>query len=257
MRIVPDMHLRIANSEKVRISLDCDCDLEHVKLNPRFGENVRIDLEEDGSFDFPRFAAPDTVVIEWYEKKAKDPVFENTVDVVSRHYFTLEALRDYGDDRDDFDDLPEEALFMARQAATEVFERNAGRSFVHLIGRTKDFGFDDLIQLEHGDVYELLSHGYQQVSDCQLVRLSNHCIPMPNWIEYLYGADSVPAEVSRAVLELAAYSLRPSNRPIGASGESTDAGYIHFTIAGRDGATSIPEVNAAIEQFGRGRQYAW
>ena len=67
----------------------------------------------------------------------------------------------------------------------------------------------------------------------------------------------MPAEVSRAVLELAAFMLRPSNRPVGATGESSDAGYIHFTTAGRDGATSIPEVNAAIEQFGWGRRCVW
>ena len=67
----------------------------------------------------------------------------------------------------------------------------------------------------------------------------------------------MPEAVSRAVLELAAYMLRPSNRPIGATGESTDAGYIHFTTAGRDGATAIPEVNAAIQQFGAGERFLW
>lgn len=111
--------------------------------------------------------------------------------------------------------------------------------------------------LAHNDVCELLTDGYRLVSDCQVERDGSASRPFPVWVEYLYGRDRMPAQVSRAVLELAAYMLRPTNRPIGATGESTDAGYIHFTTAGRDGATDIPEVNAAIEQFGRGVRYVW
>ena len=92
---------------------------------------------------------------------------------------------------------------------------------------------------------------------CCYERNPNLTGPFPKWVEYTYGAEEMPAEVSRAVLELAAYTLRPSNRPIGATGESTDAGYIHFTTAGRDGATAIPEVNAAIETFGAGGRLLW
>lgn len=175
--------------------------------------------------------------------------------MVSRHYFRLDALKGYGDGQDEFDKLPEETLFQARQAATDVFERNARRSFVARIGRTKDYGRERCVTLEHGDVRELLTEGYELASDCQAVPVA--CFPRPCWVEYVYGYEELPAQVSRAVLELAAYMLRPSNRPIGATGESTDAGFIRFTTAGQDGATDIPEVNAAIEQFGRGANLVW
>ena len=105
---------------------------------------------------------------------------------------------------------------------------------------------------------EVLTPGYLQAGYSLIERDGRCGRTFPCEVEFVYGRDEVPAEVSRAVLELAAYTLRPSNRPVGATGESTDAGgYIHFIAAGRDGATAVPEVNAAIEMFGRGEACVW
>ncbi|MBQ9041582.1 MAG: hypothetical protein IJ111_02075 [Eggerthellaceae bacterium] len=255
MKVHPDTSIRIANSETVSLELDSDVTLSQARLYLRSGDVVAVDLA-DNTFDFPIFAAPTTVKIGWFESSSDDAVFTSYAEVVSRHYFTLEQLSGFDGGRDDFGDLPIEMQYAARQAATEVFEEASGRSFVARIGRTKDYGRSSLLVLDHHDIRELLTPGYVQVSDSQLERRPG-CGPFPRWVEYVYGAPVMPAEVSRAVLELAAYTLRPSNRPIGATGESTDAGYIHYTIAGRDGATAIPEVNAAIQQFGAGEHYVW
>lgn len=261
MKVLPDTTVRIANAETVSLGLDVTVALTAVRLLPRFGAETTIELDGDGLFEFPTLAAPDAVKVEWLASSSDEAVFTSRVLVVSRHYFSLDQLRNYESSQNEFDDTteyPDEMLAMAREAATEVFEQAAHRSFVKRLGRTKDYGRDDLVTLEHGDLDELLTEGYIPVSSSQLSRdpmAAPH--PFPRWIEYVYGTDVVPAEVSRAVLQLAAYTLLPSNRPIGATGESTDAGYIHFTTAGRDGATAIPEVNAAIEQFGRGCQYVW
>lgn len=255
MRIRPDSNLRIANSERAAIALDADMPLSSARLVPRFGEG-RVLALEDGGFEFPAMGAPDLVGVEWLDIDGEH-AFTSRVEVVTRHYFGLAELKAYGHGQDEFDEMPEEMLFQARQAATEVFEQAARRSFVRRIGRTKDYGRERLLHLAHNDVSELLTEGYRLVSDNQAEEERPTGQPYPRWVEYLYGTGEVPAQVSRAVLELAAYMLRPSNRPIGATGESTDAGYIHFTTAGRDGATDIPEVNAAIEQFGRGVRYIW
>lgn len=255
MLVTPETTVRIANSEALSLSLDVDVPLSGVKLVPRFGAERVLTLE-DGSFVFPVLDAPDSVKIEWFGTDG-GKLFTTYADVVSAHYFHLDALMGYGNGQDDFDELSDEVLYQARQAATEVFEQNANRSFVHRIGRTKDYGTQPMFYLAHNDVYELLTEGYRLMSDCQVEPDGTVAQPFPVWVEYLYGADQMPAQVSRAVLELAAYMLRPTNRPVGATGESTDAGYIHFTTAGRDGATDIPEVNAAIEQFGRGGRYVW
>ena len=252
MLTAPETTTRIANSETVSIALDVDCPLSEVRLVPRFGGEQVLALS-DGAFTFPYVEAPDTVKLEWLDSNS-EKLFTSYAEVVSRHYFKLDELSGYGDGQDDFDQLPDKVLYQARQAATEVFEENAHRAFVHRIGRTKDYGRERLLWLRHNDVYELLTDGYMLVSDCQVEPDGTVSQPFPVWVEYLYGADQMPAQVSRAVLELAAYMLRPTNRPIGATGESTDAGYIHFTTAGKDGATDIPEVNAAIAQFGRGER---
>ncbi len=252
MKTAPETTTRVANAETVSLSLDVSAPLLRVRLTPRLGEGRAIALE-DGAFTFPYYDAPDVVKVEWYGEDGEK--YNSYVEVVSRQYFDLDALKAYGDNQDDFDQLPEETLYAARQAATEVIEEAARRSWVHRIGRTKDYGH--ISYLEHNDVYQLLTDGYQLVSDCQVRNDHTHPQPYPVWVEYEYGADVMPAQISRAALELAAYMLRPSNRPLGATGESTDAGYIHFTTAGRDGATDIPEVNAAIGMFGRGARVLW
>jgi hypothetical protein len=255
MLVAPDTTLTIAANEAVTLELDTDAAITAVRVLPRFGDSQLIDCA-DGHFSFPlSLSAPNYVDIEWLVSGSSVAAYKTSANVVSRHYCSISDIMNYGDGRDIFDTLPEETLWASRQAAEEVFEQAAGRSFVPRIGRTKDYGRDELLTLEHCDVTEVLTDGYTQVSGTQLE--CQHQGAYPRFVEYIYGRDSIPAEVSRAVLTLATYTLRPSNRPIGATGESSEAGYIHFTIAGRDGATSIPEVNAAIEAFGFGGHLAW
>lgn len=254
MKVAPYTTIRVANSEAVSLELDVTDDLGTVRLLPRFGDEADLPLVGN-AFDWPILTAPNVVTVEWLASGSEDAAFKNQVEVVERHYFALDELKGYGDGRDDFGELPDETLWAARQAATDVFEEATHRSFTARIGRAKDYGRAGLLAASH-DLRELLSEGYAQESDSYLKRIGA-CGPFPKWVEYTYGAEEMPAAVSKAVLDLAAYTLRPSNRPVGATGESTDAGYIHFTTAGRDGATAIPEVNAAIQQFGAGERFVW
>ena len=254
MKVAPYTTIRVANSEAVSLELDVAAELGEVRLLPRFGEETVFPLDGN-AFDWPILAAPNAVTVEWRAPGSEDAAFKSQVEVVERHYFALDSIKGYGDGCDDFYELPDETLWAARQAATDVFEEASHRSFTARIGRTKDYGRDGLLPASH-DIREILTDGYVQESDSYLKR-SGACGPFPKWVEYTYGADEMPAAVSSAVLDLAAYTLRPSNRPIGATGESTDAGYIHFTTAGRDGATAIPEVNAAIQMFGAGERFVW
>ena len=261
MKVKPYTSIRIANAEPVVLELDAgDAVLATAKVCPMIGTEQTFELTNGGGtlngFSFPAIQAPNKATVKWYASGAAEAAYATYVEVVERNYFPLDALRNYGNGSDDFASLPDEQLYAARQAATEVFEAAARRSFTARIGRTKDYGRGRLLVLDHNDVREVLTDGYRQVGDSRLAR-TQCCGPFPTFAEYVYGADEMPAEVSRAVLDLAAYMLRPSNRPIGATGESTDAGYIHFTTAGRDGATAIPEVNAAIQQFGAGERLVW
>lgn len=257
MLVMPGATVRIANDERVSLGLDADVEARGVRLTPRFGDVADIEAGEDGLFPFPTLPCPNEVGIEWLSSSG-DVLFRSLAIVCSRHYFPLKALSGYGHGSDDFDTLPEDELRAARQAATEVFENAARRAFVRRIGRITDFGGDGLLHAGVDPIREVLTAGYRQAGYSLLVRDARNRWEFPCEVEFVYGLDEVPAEVSRAVLELAAYTLRPSNRPVGATGESTDAGgYIHFITAGRDGATAIPEVNAAIEMFGRGEACVW
>lgn len=261
MKVMPDTTIRIANSEAVSLELDVETRLGAVRLLPRLGAASEIPLTAN-AFAFPRFTPPDLVGIEWLEASGSDEAaFVSRAEVVSRHYFSIGELRGYGDGQDDFNDeekYPDARLWAARQAAEESFEKAAHRSFVRRIGATTDYGMDMFINLDHCDVSRLVSDGYALVSDCQLTRDTGFFgARFPRPIEYVYGLDDIPAKVSNAVLTLAAYYLRPSNTADRATGESSEAGYIHFTLAGIDGATSLPEVNATAEQFGRKGVMVW
>lgn len=247
MKIKPNAEITICGTDCTTLTLDVGAVQQNCTLVMRDGETQLEVLEN--TVKLPTISVPNNGYLEFDDANVY-------LIVVSQHYFSLDELKNYGDGQDEFDACSDEQLFFARQAAVEIFEKNANRSFVRKIGKTKDYGHDDLVQLNHGDVQELISRGYKLVSDSQVIRY-NCTGAFPHFIEYEYGLESVNAQVSRACLELAAYMLRPSNRPVGATGESTDAGYIHFTTAGKDGATDIPEVNAAIAQFGRGENFLW
>lgn len=245
MKLDPNQSARVTPGESLTLTKDATS----VSIFPMSGDSQTLGVS-DNTISVPLFETPNKLTLKWSDGESE---YTTYIELVDYYYFPLEALKNYGDGQDEFSELSEEELFAAREAATEIIERNACRSFVHRVGRTKDFGVVLAPMLDHGDVYELLTDGYKLMADNIVTRL--FCKPFPVFIEYKFGYDHLPAEISRAALELAAYMLRPSNRPIGATGESTDAGFIRFTTAGQDGFTDIPEVNAAIQQFGRGQNW--
>lgn len=74
-------------------------------------------------------------------------------------------------------------------------------------------------------------------------------------VHYEHGADYPPRAVRRAALDLAVDRAlsAASGLPSRATGQNTELGFIRFTLAGRDGTTGIPSVDAVISQFGRSR----
>ena len=242
MRATPGTHIRLALSDFP------------AKLEPEGAATglLRLDyggerelVVSDGSATVGRIDAPALASVEWRDAEGA-ALYSTELEVVARHYFPLSALKATGEG-DDFVTNSEEELRDARQAATETFALNARRSFVRRIGSTETYrgGF---VWLEHSDVRELMTDGWALMSDCTARGPEGHAV-----IRYRYGLDEIPARVSDAVLALARYYLRPSVTPDRATGEATEAGFIRYTLAGKDGATGLPEVDAAIEQFGRQR----
>lgn len=241
MRVKPYSTLRIAYTDSLTLEPETEAAPDRAALLQ--GDGVADEHKvEGGALKLPRIYAPNTVRINWYQ--GEDLLFTTFLVVVTRHYFDIGQLKAM-DEMDDFSHKTEEEFWAARQSATEIFERNARRSFVQQMGTTETFegGF---VWLNHNDVHEVVTPGWELVSDCQARGPEGRAT-----IRYRYGLSEVPERVSEAVLALAAYYLRPSATPDRATGESTDAGFIRYTLAGKDGATGLPEVDAVIEQFGR------
>ena len=139
----------------------------------------------------PATTAPELATIEWRSGDA--PLFETRVEVVSHHYFALDDLT-ASDGTDDFSGFTDEQLWQARQAATETFEENAHRAFVRRRGSTETHS-GGFVWLDHNDVREMLTPGWELLSDCTAVGPDGHAT-----IEYVWGIDDVPARVSSAVM---------------------------------------------------------
>lgn len=72
-------------------------------------------------------------------------------------------------------------------------------------------------------------------------------------ITYTHGFASPPAPIVRACIILAVEALIPSGIPSRATATTVGDQFYRITVAGRDGVTGIPEVDSAIDQFGRRR----
>jgi hypothetical protein len=68
---------------------------------------------------------------------------------------------------------------------------------------------------------------------------------------YEYGPSAAPEPVKRATLALARQNLVGLSLFDRARSEAVDGGILSFTLAGRDGPTGIPEVDAVIAQYSR------
>jgi hypothetical protein len=91
----------------------------------------------------------------------------------------------------------------------------------------------------------------------------NATSPIPQWTEgrqnvtihYTHGESIPPGSITRAALMLAREYLLKTDIPGRATAQTIGDQMFRLTIAGRDGVTGLPEVDAAIQQFGR-KSYA-
>ena len=264
-------YIRLATGESIALELH-PCDALGALVTPTAasaeldGEAIEVTItaQHDVALTVP------AQELGWHELDVTidGTVYTVSIESVGSHYFTIAELRTYGQNgqTDNFTDTtryPAAALFWARQAAESVIERNSCVSFTRRHATaTIDPRKGNFIALQPythsaavtdedgNDVPAWL------VSDRQLQLGWINPFGGPLTVEYIYGIDA-PAPIRRAALKLAANYLRPLNRPEQATGESSDYGYITYTLAGRDGATGIPEVDAAIKQYGTVWPVVW
>ena len=227
------------------------------------------DLELDVAIDdgipsaaIPPLSSLGAHVLAWHMTGSDATVrdYATQLEVVGAHLCSLSDIRNYnkGADTDGFDDrvrYPDELVFDARQRATDTIERATGRAFSPRKATQLVYTASPFVTLDYTDVKEVeTTVGSARIlSDCQCLVNGTGLQDLPYTMTVTYGTTWTPDEVRAAVVKLAATYLRPLNRPEAATGESTDVGYISYTLAGRDGATGIPEVDAVIQRWARRR----
>ena len=201
-------------------------------------------------------------VLEWHlvGSDATRRDFETQLEIVGAHLCALEDIRNYnrGADTDGFDDrvrYPDELVFAARARATETIERATGRAFSPRVMTQPIRSTSPFVVLDVPDVHGIESDKGRArlLTDCQALVQGIGIQDLPATLTLTYGTTWTPEEIRAATVKLAATYLRPLNRPEAATGESTDVGYISYTLAGRDGATGLPEVDAVIQRWARRR----
>lgn len=145
----------------------------------------------------------------------------------------------------------------ACRVALETAEGHCRRAFGARYGQARlRVGPGGLVELPWCDVREASAASLsgetvacELASDCQV--LVGAPVGSLVRVEAVHGLDPVPERVRWALAQIAAHVLRPDARPANATGESTDFGFVRFSIAGRDGATGLVEVDAALAAYAR------
>jgi hypothetical protein len=206
------------------------------------GAVVTADVDEDG------ILAWESAVCDTYE--SEDGL---TVEVVANHYCSLDAILDYDAAKGTsprVNGVTPEQAFVARDRATSIIEEALGYCMVRRVEREELFcDAGRYAPLKWGEVVKVVSGDATLASRSGVIPMRFGLVP----VTYQHGSRVVTEDVSAAVARLAAYYLTPSNTPERATGQSTDAGFLRFTIAGVDGETGIPEVDAVIKRRRRTR----
>jgi hypothetical protein len=139
-----------------------------------------------------------------------------------------------------------------RTAVEDTFERSARRAFVPRRARETITGDGSrLYELEHPSVRELVSVTVDGTVVTATLRASGFIeLPYATYgaiaVEYLHGMWPSPPQLKRLAIIYAESLIGAFAVDARATGQQTEYGYIRYSVAGRDGATGIPEVDAFL-----------
>lgn len=214
----------------------------------------------------------DTYRLVWTAVHSSQPIqWMSEVEIVGGYLFEIADLRDQ-DRTFTVEKYPSETLREVRSWVEDVIEgpRAANVAFVPRSSRVIVNGSArtalPLPDLNVRDVYAITVDGVAWTST-QIDTLTvddgvlwlNADSPVSVWpaghrnitLHYTHGHDRAPGAITRAALMLAKEYLVKSDVPGRATATSIGDQLFRLTIAGRDGVTGLPDVDAAIDQFGR------
>ena len=187
-------------------------------------------------------------------------------EVVGTHLFTIADLRAFDSQ---LANLEAATAREVREAVEERFERAAKVSFTlrgrraYLDGRgtpeliLPDFEVRKIVAIKvNGTALSASKLAEMKLDPCGYLVWGGGTFPEGfRNVEVLYehGFETVPRPVHRAALRYAKHLLIATQIEHNerATGVATDVGFFRLTLAGRDGPTGLPEVDAVLDQFGR------
>jgi len=216
----------------------------------------------------------DTYTATWTGTAAGQPVeWTTAIELAGGYLFSLAALRARDPEFADDDRWPDADLEQARIVAEDALE-GPQAACVAFVPRGRRVALDGsgrsalrAPDFEIREVYAVTVDGVAWTSpqvaaiaidDCRLVLPSGQTWPagVRNVaLHYAHGRDRPATPIARAALTLAREYLADATGGVPARATATTIGDQTFrlTIAGRDGVTGIPDVDAAIDQHGRKR----
>jgi hypothetical protein len=193
------------------------------------------------------------------------------VEIVGAFLYEIGELRAVYDDYSDAAKWPAERLRQNRDAVEDTFEpwlspqpRRRRRRV------TLDGGGISARVLELPDIYpqrpaSITVDGVALTTpelDALAVYETGHVVRTNPWpcgrqnivVDYEHGLAQVPQDLHDAALLVAKATLTTAATPDRATSISTDTGSFRLTIAGKDGPTGFPTVDAALDRWGGGNQ---
>jgi hypothetical protein len=218
------------------------------------------------------FPELDVYTFYWTATLSGSPVaWESQVEIVGGYLFDVADLRDQ-DRTFTVEKYPSEVLREVRNWVEDVIEgpRAANVAFVPRSSRVTIDGTGGhallLPDLEIREVYSVTVDGVAwSALEVATLTVDDGVLwieadsPLSVWpagrrnivLHYSHGFDRPPGAITRAGLILAKEYLVKSDVPGRATATSIGDQLFRLTVAGRDGVTGLPDVDAAIDQFGR------
>lgn len=195
------------------------------------------------------------------------------LEIVGAFLYEIGELRALYPDYNDAEDWPAERLRQNRDAVEDTFEPWLSPQPCRRRRRvTLDGGVSGVAGrlLELPDIYPQrpisITVGGTALTQTELDALAvyetGHVVSEHPWatgrqnivVDYEHGLAQVPQDLHDAALLVAKATLTSPAVPDRATSISTDTGNFRLTIAGKDGPTGFPTVDAALARWGGGNQ---
>ena len=213
----------------------------------------------------------DTYTITWSGTVDGQPwSWTDELELVGGYLFEIADLRASDKAFTNTTKYPTADLAVARMSVEETIEgdKAAAVAFVPRGARAtvSGTGRSD-IRLPHYEVREVyalsvdgLAYTSQQIA-ALIIDDDRLFLPEGVWdkgkrnivVHYAHGRDYAPGPIVRAALMLAKEYIVASDTPSRATATSVGTQWFRVNVAGRDGITGLPDVDAAIDQHGRKR----